>query len=601
MNYPETLDELRAGGNHGLVISERVIEPLIVVERSGSRIVARLGGTRIVTGCRRFLPAISNRHGWVLDGQIARPLPRGTPTDFLSRLGHADQDALSYSEALGLLREKSEDFRVEAGENFFASGQMAAKDFAGELKIDGLHASLFPYQARGVGWMGETLRQVGGLILADEMGLGKTLQIIALLVIDTPVFNAPALIICPTSLIANWVRELTRFAPGLTTMIHRGPARTGFYRELQKTNVVITTYDTMVNDISTLSSFEWSWVVCDEAQAIKNPDSNRRHAVMKIPRRRTVAVTGTPVENTLLDLWSLSDFVIPGLLGSRAEFERDYPDSSEAAQEIARLTDPVVLMRKVADVASDLPERVDIAIPLELEEELVDFYLKVRQATMTKYPVAGALVATLQLQLVCTHPWLVRTDDWGSDEEAPLRKTGPYPLMTSKLERVVSLLREAFINRKKVIVFALFNRVGDLLRQGCAGLPSAYWGAINGSTPQEARQPIVDEFTAHEGPGCLVLNPKAAGTGLNITAATIVIHFTPVWNPATEAQASARAYRRGQMQPVTIFSVYYKDTVEEVMVERSLWKRELANQSIPVSSRDALDIKRALQITPGES
>jgi SNF2 family DNA or RNA helicase len=365
---------------------------------------------------------------------------------------------------------------------------------------------------------------------------------------------------------------------------------------------VITTYDTMVNDISIFSSFEWSWVICDEAQAIKNPDSNRRRAIVTIPRRRTIPMTGTPVENSLLDLWSLVDFAIPGLIGSRGEFEALYPNSIESAQAIGRFTDPVILKRSVADVAGDLPERVDIDVPLELDDQLTDHYLMVRQTTLAKYPVAGALVATLQLQLVCAHPWLRRDDENDIDgEDAGVVRANAYPLMTPKMERAVALLREAFFNVRKVIIFALFNRVGGLLREASSDLPNAYWGAINGSTPQEERQTIIDEFSAHEGPGCLVLNPKAAGAGLNITAATVVIHFTPVWNPAIEAQASARAHRRGQTQPVTVYRLFYKDTVEEVMIDRSLWKSELANESVPVSSRNAADLKRALEIAPEKS
>ncbi|MGO7201967.1 helicase-related protein, partial [Rhizobium ruizarguesonis] len=152
-----------------------------------------------------------------------------------------------------------------------------------------------------------------------------------------------------------------------------------------------------------------------------------------------------------------------------------------------------------------------------------------------------------------------------------------------------------------VIIFAVFNRIGDLIRTACKDLTGTYWGAINGSTPQQDRQAIIDEYSAHDGPACLILNPKAAGAGLNITAATVVIHFTPVWNPAIEAQASARAHRRGQTEPVTIYRLYYKDTVEEVMIERSAWKRDLANETVPVSSRDATDIKRALEISPVKS
>lgn len=598
-SFPETIDELRANPPDGFMLSERVIDPVIIIDKAGTAIVARLAGTRVWKGAKSTCRAPSNRHAWVLDEKTIRPLPRDAPHLFFEILGCSDPDRLSYSEAVRLIRDTGTVISVEPSEAFLKAARIVPKDLESEIAIPGLTATLFPYQARGVRWMWETISHTGGLILADEMGLGKTLQIIALLLMEPPRAIAPALIVCPTSLIANWVREFERFSSGMTVMVHRGPDRAGVYRGLQKTNVVITTYDTMVNDISIFSSLEWSWVICDEAQAIKNPDSNRRRAIVTIPRCRTIPMTGTPVENSLLDLWSLADFAIPGLLGTRSEFEEAYPDSIESAQTVGFFTDPVILKRKVADVADDLPERIDIDVPLELDERLVEHYLTVRQMTLAKYPVAGALVATLQLQLVCAHPWLRRDAECDLDgEEAEVVPTRAYPLITPKMERVVDLLREAFFNGRKVIVFALFNRIGELVREAFSGSGAAYWGAINGSTPQEQRQKIIDDFSAHDGPGCLVLNPKAAGAGLNITAATVVIHFTPVWNPALEAQASARAHRRGQTQPVTVYRLFYKDTVEEVMIDRSLWKSELANESVPVSSRDAADLKRALEIAP---
>ncbi|RKS12235.1 helicase-like protein [Pseudomonas sp. WPR_5_2] len=598
-DLPEAFEALRSCTPDGFTLSERVIDPLIVIDRVGQSIVARLAGVRVVRGDRSVHRAPSNCHTWVVDGSTIRPLPRDAASLFVELLRGFAPDNLPYSEAVRLIRDAGAVIAAEPDEAFLRAGRVVAEDLEGEIAVPGLTATLFPYQARGVRWMWETIRHTGGLILADEMGLGKTLQIIALLLMDPPKASIPALIVCPTSLIANWVREFERFAAGMTLMVHRGPNRAGIYRELQKASVVITTYDTMVNDISIFSSFEWSWVICDEAQAIKNPDSNRRRAIAAIPRRRTIPMTGTPVENSLLDLWSLTDFAIPGLLGSRCEFEAAYPDSIESAQAVGRFTDPVILMRRVADVAGDLPERINIDLPLELDDQLAEHYLMVREATLAKYPVAGALVATLQLQLVCAHPWLRRDEESDSDgEDSRVVPTNAYPLMTPKMERAVTLLQEAFFHRRKVIVFALFNRIGDLLKDAFSGFPDAYWGAINGSTPQEGRQTIIDDFSAHNGPGCLVLNPKAAGAGLNITAATVVIHFTPVWNPALEAQASARAHRRGQTQPVTVYRLFYKDTVEEVMIDRSLWKSELANESVPVSSRDATDLKRALEIAP---
>lgn len=598
-SLPETFEALRASPPEGFTLSERVIDPLVVIDKVGQSIVARLTGVRVLRGIRSVYLAPSNRHAWVVDGTIIRPLPRDAASLFVEMLHGSAPENLPYSEAVRLIRDTSALMKTEPGEAFLKAGKVSAEDLEDEIAIPGLTATLFPYQARGVRWMWETINHTGGLILADEMGLGKTLQIIALLLMDPPKSNRPALIVCPTSLIANWVREFQRFAADVTVMVHRGPNRAGIYRELQKTSVVITTYDTMVNDISIFSSFEWAWVICDEAQAIKNPDSNRRRAIAAIPRRRTIPMTGTPVENSLIDLWSLADFAIPGLLGSRSEFEAVYPDSIESAQAVGRFTDPVILKRRVADVAGDLPERIDVDVPLELDDQLAEHYLMVRNTTLAKYPAAGALVATLQLQLVCAHPWLRSDDENGCEgDDARIERKNAYPLMTPKMERAVTLLHEAFFNGRKVIVFALFNRIGGLLREAFPGFSDAFWGAINGSTRQEDRQAIIDNFSNHDGPGCLVLNPKAAGAGLNITAATVVIHFTPVWNPALEAQASARAHRRGQINPVTVYRLFYKDTVEEVMIDRSLWKSELANESVPVSSRDASDLKRALEIAP---
>lgn len=598
-SLPESFHDLRACVPDGFTLSERVIEPVLLVERTEGKILAKLAGNRILRGVTTTIPTPTGRHNWIADGTTIRPLPRDAEQIFKKRLGALNPDDLRYSDAIKLIREAKYELRVMAAPSFLEDGRQAAEHMAPELEVVGLNASLFPYQARGVRWMWETVSMTGGLILADEMGLGKTIQIIALLLMELPVRESPALIVCPTSLIANWEREFTRFAPGVQLLIHRGPNRTGVYRSLQNANVVIATYDTVVNDISIFSSFEWSWVICDEAQAIKNPDSHRRQVIASLPRRRTIPMTGTPVENSLADLWSLADVAIPRLLGSREDFEKTYGDTIEAAQALRPVTDPIILKRRVADVAADLPERIDIDVPLDLEDDLVDAYIKVRKEAMERYPVAGALVATLQLQLFCAHPWLRRVWDAGDEaDEATLSRTGVAPLMTLKLERTRDLLLEAFSTGRKVIVFALFNRIGELLREAIGSRDNLFWGAINGSTDQARRQEIVDEFAAHDGPACLVLNPKAAGAGLNITAATVVIHFTPVWNPALEAQASARAHRRGQTEPVTVYRLFYKETVEEVMIERSVWKNTLANESIPISSRDATDIRRALEIYP---
>lgn len=596
---PESFEDLCKALPDDHTFSGRLLEPFIHLDREGNRILARLGGFRMIRGERQEFFAPTNHHCWIVDGTVFRPLPHDAPQLLAREFNSLDTADISFSTAIRLMRKSNEGIVTFLAEAIMRPGKESAELEGDKIQIPSLNADLFPYQSRGVQWMWNTLSHTGGLVLADEMGLGKTLQIIALLMIEPPVPEAPALIICPTSLITNWAREIKRFAPTLGVIVHRGAHRTGVISGLKVSQVVITTYDTMVNDIAIFSSFEWSWVICDEAQAIKNPSSNRRQAIATIPRKRAIPMTGTPVENTLVDLWSLTDFAIPGLLGSLSEFEAVFPDSIESGQQLKLLTDPIILKRQVTDVAEDLPERIDIDVPLELDDRLIDYYRDVREATMAKYPVAGALVATLQLQLVCAHHWLRQSND--SEENAEIVPADSIPLMTPKMERTADLLREAFLNGRKVIVFALFNRIGDLLRQACTSRPDIHWGAINGSTPQEDRQSIIDIFTIHEGPACLVLNPKAAGAGLNITAATVVIHFTPVWNPAIEAQASARAHRRGQTQPVTVYRLFYLNTVEEVMINRSSWKNDLANEAVPVSMRDADDLKRALEIMPVKS
>jgi len=598
-SLPPNFISLRCKVPDGLTISERVLDPVALIGRQGSRCIIRLAGVQTRNGIRRVITTPSPAHDWILDGTVIRPLPSDAPVLLSRMIGSVDPSGIGYAFALQLLRTASLPLEVEAEPGFLTPANTSANAFPASNTIAGLSANLFPYQARGIQWMRQTIADTQGLILADEMGLGKTLQIIALLVLDTPPLSAPALILCPSSLIANWVREIARFAPGLIVMVHRGALRAGTYRQLQCANVVVCTYDTLVNDISIFRAFRWTALICDEAQALKNPESGRRQAVSTIRRSWTIPMTGTPVENSLLDLWSIADIAVPGILGSRQEFEVNFPDSLESARSLALITDPIVLQRKVADVASDLPERIEIDVPLSMEPNLAAHYCVVREATIARYPVAGELVATLQLQLVCAHHWLRHRQNSPIDsDETELDRNANVPLMTPKLERTVHLLTESFLNRRKVLVFSLFNQCGEIIMEAMKAPSHTFWEAINGSTPQQERQAIIDAFTKHDGPGCLILNPKAAGAGLNITAATVIIHYTPVWNPALEAQASARAHRRGQAHPVTIYRLYYEDTVEEVMIDRCRWKLALGSEAAPIVIRDDQDLRRALNLRP---
>lgn len=595
---PRRYRDLVASPPEGLHLSERVIDPIVLVTKEKGELKLQLAGQILKRGQEVIAVAPDTNYDWILDGNVARPLPADI-VDVMARNFGEGHDVVWRRQLLNAAGCKLDEVEVRLSAELKQSGNVSSCNFPDKLHVPGLEANLYKYQARGIAWMRETAENYGGLILADEMGLGKTLQIIALLLLAPPPATSPALIVCPTSLIANWLREIEKFAPSLKVLVHRGPYRTGLITGLQLKNIVITTYDTLVNDIALFSAFEWSWVICDEAQAIKNPVSGRRQAIVTIPRRFAIAMTGTPVENSLEDLWSLADFAIPGILSSLDEFQKDFPDSIDSASALRHIIDPIMIKRLVSEVADDLPERIDIDLPIEMEDQLIEHYNYVREKTLQAYPVAGALVATIQLQLVCAHPWL-RTCDVEKDpeENTEIDENTRFPLLTSKMDVALRILKEALCAKRKVLVFSLFNKMGDLLSRAGSDLPKAWWGSINGSTPQADRQDIVDRFSAFDGPAILVLNPRAAGSGLNITAATVVVHMTPVWNPALEAQASARAHRRGQTMPVTVYRLFYENTVERVMIDRSTWKHSMGNEITPPAARNASDIAAALAISP---
>lgn len=597
-NWPSDFGALEADPPQGWVILNTVLDPVLLVQREGENIRVVLSARLHRRSGLVTLVAPTLTSSWAFGGGLICPLPKDVGLYVKDRLTGLDPMRLTFAQALALHRSTRQELDVELDPSVLTSANEAAVA-VGPIEVAGLNATPFPYQAQGIAWMRETISHTGGVVLADEMGLGKTLQIIALLLLERPTRESPALIVCPTTLIANWVRELARFAPDLELVVHRGSERARLHSHLQRSNVLITTYDTLVNDQVIFEAVRWSWLICDEAQALKNPDSQRRSVVAALHRRRAVPVTGTPVENHLLDLWSLVDIAIPGLLGDRATFERLYPDTQDSARALALVTNPVVLKRRVRDVAQDLPTRTDIPVPLELGAGLADGYEQVRLDALEKYPRAGAMVATGQLQLFCAHPSLTTTDTsvegW---EDAVLLQQGAVRLSTPKLERTIELIGEAFSNSRKVLLFANFNACGSIIQGATSWPPSSYWGAINGGTPSALRQQIVDEFSAHDGPAILVLNPRAAGAGLNITAATVVIHYTQVWNPALELQASARAHRRGQTLPVTIYHMYYIDTVEEVMMERAQRRRELGEEAVPTSAQEQAELSRALTLTP---
>jgi superfamily II DNA or RNA helicase len=427
-----------------------------------------------------------------------------------------------------------------------------------------LNASLRPYQSDGIAWLMSLRDAALGGVLADDMGLGKTLQAIAAL-------RGRALVVCPRSVVFNWEAEIRRFRPNLKTALYHGPKRT-----LDPTaDVTLTTYALLRIDEAELAAVKWDAVVLDEAQNIKNPDSQAARAAYAIPAEFRLALSGTPVENRLTDLWSLFRFAVPGLLGSRARFIERVAAPIErgdanAALRLRRLSSPFMLRRRKSDVLKDLPPRTDSVLFCELDERERAVYNAVRAAAQVEVvkklsegasPLA-ALEALLRLRQAACHSGLV---------------PGHEAASSAKVERLVEALEDAAAEGHRALVFSqwtsLLDRVEPALRER-----DLRFVRLDGSTRD--RQAVVDEFQADGGPPVMLISLKAGGTGLNLTAADHVFLLDPWWNPAVEDQAADRAHRIGQDRPVMVYRLVAKDTVEERVLALQDGKRALAAAAV---------------------
>ena len=454
----------------------------------------------------------------------------------------------------------------------------------------GVKAKLYDYQLAGWRWLKFLVAEGLGGLLADEMGLGKTLQIISALSDSGGAPLRPALIIAPGSLLENWRREIDKFASHLKVLKHHGPHRTGRPAELQRYDVVITSYDTTIGDNSLFNMIRWRVVILDEAQFIRNPIAQRTLAVKRLKRDSGLAVTGTPVENRLLDIWSIMDFVLPGQLGDMKTFEAQFTNSVDSAAQLEPLVSPLMLRRRVADVAQDLPPRIDIPQVLELDAHEAIAYDAERERINAEYGAAATLVALTSLRRFCAHPSLMVAPSSLVD-----------PMSFSKFRRLDEIVEEIFAKGEKVIIFTSFTAMSDLIARHIELQYRTFVGVIDGRLSINDRQPLIDQFSAVKGGAALVLNPKAGGAGLNITAANHVIHYNPEWNPAMEDQASARAYRRGQKLPVTVHRLLVADTVEDVVDDRLRRKREISGAAVigvEGKDEDYGDIVAALSRSP---
>lgn len=454
-----------------------------------------------------------------------------------------------------------------------------------------LKANLFPYQHIGYLWIKFMLEETNGCILGDEMGLGKTMQVIAEMLHLKALRHTPMLVVAPISLLANWQRECAKFAPSLQTMIHYGASRVSNYRDFEDYDVIITSYTTVVSDIHMLNMIEWELVALDEAQSIKNPASARTITCKQIHRKRSLAVSGTPFENHVTDIWSLVDFIQPSLLGSLKSYNEIITDDIEGGKRIEPILSPLMIRRLVADVAKDLPEKVVSALPLSMSVEesiqYTEFLNELKANCNTENLNLGMLQ---QLRIYCTHPYAA----------LGIKFKNPFDVSV-KYQRFCEIVEEIVSRGEKVIVFTSYKSMFDIFINDIPTRFGIQVKTINGETPVDDRQQIVDWFNELPNPAMLVLNPKAAGTGLNITGANHVIHYNLEWNPSLEDQSSARAYRRGQEKTVFVYRLYYENTIEEIVNERIERKRDIASTAIIGTdgiSADRADMIRALELAP---
>lgn len=478
--------------------------------------------------------------------------------------------SISYQQYMLVVKELSR-FGIEISDNVFDTVQKIKESIDVSVPL-GLNATLYPYQLGGAKWLDFMVRQKCGSILGDEMGLGKTLQIIAIMgMLKERKRDAHFLVVCPVSLLENWRRELIRFYPSLSVNIHYGSKRTGDYRELIMYDVNIMSYSCTITDAGLLTMTHWDLLVVDEAQNIKNPKARRTKAVKQINCDVPIAVTGTPFENHMTDVWSIVDFVMPGFLGKLYQFELDYPDDVNSAVALEKLITPLMLRRRVKDVAKDLPERIDIPQSIIMSDEEACLYEDSRVSNDPHEELKSMQLAKIQkLRTFCTHPCVYDANYMDEDPTS----------ISTKYKRLCEILEEIFESKEKVVIFTSFKRMIDVMTNDIQKRFGVYTNFIDGSVEARERQEVVDKFSSYEGPGALILNPKAAGAGLNITCANHAIHYNLEWNPAIEDQASARIYRRGQEKTVFIHRLFYVDTIEEIINEKIQSKRLLSDNAI---------------------
>lgn len=452
-----------------------------------------------------------------------------------------------------------------------------------------INAQLRPYQWRGYEWLYKNIRIGFGSIIADDMGLGKTLQVIttiAKLKSEGELEKSKVLVVVPTTLLSNWVREIEKFAPSLTHTIYHGPQRK---LSSPLTDVLLTTYGIVRSDHNELAKIPWKSVVIDEAQNIKNPSANQTKKIKSIPASSYIAMSGTPVENRLSEYWSIMDFANRGFLGPLDTFIKDFSipietnHDKEAADKFQKLTSPFLLRRLKTDksIIDDLPDKNEQDYLCELTKQQASLYEAVVQRSLEKLENESNNISRqglifqmiTALKQICNHP-------------SHYKKISTCdPSDSGKTQLMLDLLDPIFENHEKVLIFTQFREMGDLLVEIISDRFARKPQFLHGGLSRKRRDEMVYNFQNDPTERAFILSLKAGGTGLNLTSASHVIHYDLWWNPAVEQQATDRAYRIGQHKNVDVFRLITKATFEERINDLINSKRELAQLSVGVGEK----------------
>ena len=452
----------------------------------------------------------------------------------------------------------------------------------------GFRGTLRPYQVRGFSWLAFLRRWGLGSCLADDMGLGKTVQMLAAIQRDREAGEQrPVLLICPTSVVGNWKKEAERFTPDLPVLIHHGGQRTrgdAFRKKVKPHALVLSSYALLHRDRELFEKVDWAGVVLDEAQNVKNPETKQAQAARALRGDYRVALTGTPVENHVGDLWSILEFLNPGFLGTQADFRRRYfvpiqaRRDAEAAERLKRLTGPFVLRRLKTDksIIADLPDKLEMKTFCNLTREQATLYAAVVEEANKAIEGSegiqrkGMILGTLsKLKQVCNHPAQFLGDN------------SPVPGRSGKLARLTEMLDEVLQAGDRALVFTQFKEMGDIIQRHLQEEFGREVLFLHGGVPAKQRDRMVERFQNDPaGPRVFLLSLKAGGTGLNLTAARHVFHFDRWWNPAVENQATDRAFRIGQTKNVLVHKFLCVGTLEEKIDEMIERKQEVAQRVV---------------------